>query len=85
MRTGLPMHTLAAFIELRPIWAKVDLQLLGVLSSAVRKLTKTRQCLKKNTAIKGSKATLSDRQDREDHNLYTGKGFNVWFIQHLEL
>ena len=34
-RTGRPMQTLVAFIELRLSWAKVDLQLLGVLSSAV--------------------------------------------------
>lgn len=37
-RTGLPMQTLAAFIDLRLSWAKVDLQLLGVLSSAVREI-----------------------------------------------
>lgn len=34
------MHTLADFIELRLTWAKVDLQALGVLSSAVRKINK---------------------------------------------
>lgn len=34
-RTGLPIQTLADFIELRLSWAKVDLQLFGVLSSAV--------------------------------------------------
>lgn len=37
-RTGLPMQTLAAFIDLRLSWAKADLQLLGVLSSAVREI-----------------------------------------------
>lgn len=39
-RTGLPMQTLADFIELRLSWAKVDLQLLGVLSSAEWKVNK---------------------------------------------
>lgn len=39
-RTGLLIHTLADFIELRLSWAKDDLQLLGVLSSAVKKIHK---------------------------------------------
>lgn len=41
-RTGLPMQTPANFIELRLSWAKVDLQLLGVLSSAAKKIHKKR-------------------------------------------
>jgi len=39
-RTGLPMQTPADFIELRLSWTKVDLQLLGVLSSAVGEIYK---------------------------------------------
>lgn len=55
-RTGRPMQTFAVFIELRLSWAKVDLQVFGVLSSAAEKKNQTSQ-------------SITEKNDSEGQNL----------------